>query len=493
MEHTQIKQEENERLSAINPLYANALASIETFTNLVGAESCAIEAIPRGLSALHAGRECDPLFEQLRFDEFSSVSWDYHQQSYRYGLHGLIKYPAMMVPQMQGDLLDAVLRSNPDIVDVLDPFVGVGTTLVECIARDLNFTGVDINPLAILACQAKSGPFLGGVYSKKVEALLKRLSRDRGKSIDVEFPERRKWFSTLASSRLSRIRRAICGEASLWARRLMWIAFAETVRAVSNSRGSTYKLHLKPSHELAEIPSAFEHFRETLHDSVSRVRWHEEEFGNRGILRRGRITRSVEVFCSGFTDFSQDRKPFADLIITSPPYGDNRSTVSYGQFSYLQLRWIPPEDLPRGPEAFRNAYLVDGRSLGGSWRGSLKHEERLSEISAATRGFINEIKLLRRQDLLSKSLAFLRDYENTLKSAASMLRPGGYALWTIGDRSVGGVRLPLGNITAEFLESFGMPAQGHIARTILQKRTPQRNTQGHTMNDERVLITKKTN
>lgn len=466
---------------------------LDTFTNLVGPENSAIEAFPHGLSVLHAKRERDPLVEQLRFDDFSCASWDYHQQSYRYGLHGLIKYPAMMVPQMQGDLLDAVLRANPNIVDVLDPFVGVGTTLVECIARDLNFTGVDINPLAILACQAKSGPLLGSVYSKKVEDLLKRLSRDRGKSIDVEFPERRKWFSTLASARLSRIRRAISCETSLWARRLMWVAFAETVRAVSNSRGSTYKLHIKALHELAEIQNAFEHFSEAICDSVTRVRWHEEEFINRGILRGGRITRSVKVFCSGFTDFSQDRKPFADLIITSPPYGDNRSTVPYGQFSYLQLRWIPPEDLPQGPDTFQNAYLVDGRSLGGSWRGSLQHEERLSEISTSARGFIKEIKLIHRKDLLSKSLSFLHDYEKTLKSAASMLRPGGYALWTVGDRSVGGVRLPLGDITVEFLERFGMSAQGHIARTILQKRTPQRNTQGHTMNDERVLITKKKN
>jgi hypothetical protein len=61
--------------------------------------------------------------------ELANSPWDYHQQSFRFGLHGLIKYPAMMVPQMQGDLLDAALRVNPAITNVLDPFVGVGTTL----------------------------------------------------------------------------------------------------------------------------------------------------------------------------------------------------------------------------------------------------------------------------------------------------------------------------------------------------------------------------
>ena len=29
-----------------------------------------------------------------------------------------------------------------------------------------------------------------------------------------------------------------------------------------------------------------------------------------------------------------------DLIITSPPYGDSRTTVAYGEFSRLTLQWL---------------------------------------------------------------------------------------------------------------------------------------------------------
>lgn len=433
----------------------------------------------------------DPLLVQLHAGDLESAPWDYHRQSYRYGLHGLIKYPAMMVPQMQGDLLDAALRANPSIVDVLDPFVGAGTTLVESLARDLNFTGLDINPLAILACQAKSGPFFGQAYASKVTTLLERVSCDSAKSIDADFPERCKWFSPTASIHLSRIRRAICSESRLWARRLMWLAFADTVRAVSNSRGSTYKLHIRRPEEHAEIPGAIEHFREIIRDSVIRVQWHEEDLRNRGVMQRGRVLRSINTFCSSVTDFSECRTAFADLIITSPPYGDNRSTVSYGQFSYLQLRWIPEEDLPLTAAAFQNAYSIDGRSLGGSLRGSLQHAEQLRTASTAARNFIDALAILKRRDLMSKSLAFLRDYERSLMCASNLLRSGGYGIWTVGDRMVGGVRLPLGEITTEILERFGMPTQGHIQRTISQKRSPQRNSKGSTMNEERVLITKK--
>lgn len=427
----------------------------------------------------------------LDISELANSPWDYHQQSYRYGLHGLIKYPAMMVPQMQGDLLDAALRANPAITNVLDPFVGAGTTLVESLARDLNFTGIDVNPLAILACQAKSGPLLGKAYATRVRAMLHRVSIDRTRSIDVDFPELRKWFNNSTAIQLSRIRRAICSESDLWARRLMWLSFAETVRAASNSRSSTYKLHIRPPEELSTIADAIEHFQDVAQDSIMRVTWHAEELNNRGMLRQGRVTRSINTFCSTVADFSRRRKAFADLIISSPPYGDNKSTVSYGQFSYLQLCWIPGIDLPLGKASFQNAYAIDSRSLGGSLRGSLEYAGGLCAASDAAQKFIGTLQALGRRDLMAKSLAFLGDYERTLKGAASLLRPGGIAIWTLGDRTVGGVRLPLGDITADFLQRFGLITQGHLQRSIPQKRTPQRNSQGATMGEERVLITMK--
>jgi hypothetical protein len=464
---------------------------LEKSTLLAPAAGWSNAADPRTLCEPRVRHELDLLLAQVPAEELANSQWDYHQQSYRYGLHGLIKYPAMMVPQMQGDLLDAALRANPAIVDVLDPFVGAGTTLVESLTRDLNFTGIDINPLAILACRAKGGPLHGQAYAKKVDALLQSVSRDRGKSIDVDFQERRKWFSTSASIQLSRIRRAICKECSPWARRLMWLAFAETVRAVSNSRAATYKLHIRSSEELADIPHAIDLFHETIFDSVSRVSWHQEELRNRGLLRRGRIARSIKTFCGDVTDFAQRRPAFADLIITSPPYGDNKSTVPYGQFSYLQLRWIPETELPLGVAVFQNAYSIDGRSLGGSLRGSLEHMERLSILSPSAKSFIDKLAPLCRRDLMSKTLAFLRDYERSLASASNLLRPGGYAIWTLGDRAVGGVRLPLGDITTELLKNSGIHVQGYVQRAIPQKRTPQRNSQGSTIDRERVLITRK--
>ncbi len=45
-----------------------------------------------------------------------------------------------------------------------------------------------------------------------------------------------------------------------------------------------------------------------------------------------------------------------DIVVTSPPYGDSRTTVAYGQFSRLSLQWL----------GFNGKDLdTDNRSLGG--------------------------------------------------------------------------------------------------------------------------------
>jgi hypothetical protein len=60
----------------------------------------------------------------------------------RPNLHGLLRYPAMMVPCMQGDIIDVILAHRPGHCRVLDPFVGSGTVMTEALVRGLNFTGV---------------------------------------------------------------------------------------------------------------------------------------------------------------------------------------------------------------------------------------------------------------------------------------------------------------------------------------------------------------
>lgn len=65
--------------------------------------------------------------------------WSFKGRSRREHCHGLVQYPAMMVPEMQGELIDAVLDVDKNVKRIFDPFVGSGTTMGEAMCRGLDF------------------------------------------------------------------------------------------------------------------------------------------------------------------------------------------------------------------------------------------------------------------------------------------------------------------------------------------------------------------
>ncbi len=65
----------------------------------------------------------------------------------------------MMVPEMLGQLMRLICDTDRNINTVFDPFAGSGTVLTEAMLLGKSFVGFDINPLAVLLCEAKSGPF----------------------------------------------------------------------------------------------------------------------------------------------------------------------------------------------------------------------------------------------------------------------------------------------------------------------------------------------
>jgi site-specific DNA-methyltransferase (cytosine-N4-specific) len=85
--------------------------------------------------------------------------WSFRGNANRGYGHGFFQYPAMMVPQVSKAIINKIMEVHPDIQTISDPFAGSGTVMTECMLRGLSFSGIDINPLAILLCHVKSGPF----------------------------------------------------------------------------------------------------------------------------------------------------------------------------------------------------------------------------------------------------------------------------------------------------------------------------------------------
>lgn len=185
------------------------------------------------------------------YAENDADHWSYKDKSTREYSHAYFQYPAMMVPGLQADLISTIIEAKPSTKALYDPFAGSGTALTEAILIGLDVLARDISPLSILLCNAKKGPFFPIATTEKAALLLERIESDSKTSLEADFPGRDKWFTKDVTIQLSRIRRAIRQEPSLWCRRFFWITLAETIRVSSNSRTSTFKLHIRPPSELA--------------------------------------------------------------------------------------------------------------------------------------------------------------------------------------------------------------------------------------------------
>ncbi len=86
--------------------------------------------------------------------------WSFSKRSSKAQKNALFQYPAMMVADMQRDLVEALLDDAPENPGpVFDPFIGSGTILSAGMTLGRDVVGWDVNPLAILICRVKAGPF----------------------------------------------------------------------------------------------------------------------------------------------------------------------------------------------------------------------------------------------------------------------------------------------------------------------------------------------
>jgi len=418
--------------------------------------------------------------------------WTFRRGAARHHAHGLTQYPAMMVPPMQAVLLGVVSKVEGRVRHVLDPFAGSGTTLVECLRLGLNYTGQDINPLAVLFCRTKAGPFHTKRLARAVNDVVDRANSDRGGRVESDFPGLEKWFCPKAITDLSRLRRAIRHVDHEWCRRVLWTGLAETVRLTSNSRTSTFKLHIRSAADLrSRDVNPLETFRSLAHDITGRL--HKEAVA---LKEAGHVAPNGwycgDVILRLGDSSSAVPSGVHDLLVTSPPYGDNTSTVPYGQYSYLPLQWIDLQDIDENADAsyLRSTYEIDTRSLGGSRRDAIGDIQHLLHVSQSLNKTLRRLEKLP-VDRAGRVAAFFRDLDASLDPVSEALRASAYMIWTVGNRRVGGETVPTDSILTELMAARGVRRVTRIERKIPSKRMATRNSFASTMRGETILVFRK--
>lgn len=407
----------------------------------------------------------------------------------------ILNYPAMMVPSVQEPIIKKLSEALNKNVSLLDPFMGASNTLVTGMKYGMNVFGQDINPLSILLSQVKTSFYQNEELINAEKSVIRAVKGDTYDAIEISFTNIDKWFTKDVQVELSKIYRAIRKESNLKIRKFFWVALAETIRLTSNDRTSTFKMHMRPTEEInSRQISAIKTFTYVSKKNIKNISDYFSVLVQNGHIKKGKYVKNADVVWGDTNSGIKTKKTF-NLLVTSPPYGDNQTTVTYGQFSYLPLQWIPVEDIDDtiAIDYLKTAQSIDNKSLGGQVKENINEiEERVFGKSKTLKKFVTQFKDSERKKA-EKVTRFINDLDNSIDKILPRMRKDSFLVWTIGNRNVNKQVVQNDLILKELFLSKGVSLFTDLEREILSKRMPGRNNFSNMMSKEKIIIFKKTN
>lgn len=414
-----------------------------------------------------------------KYNRRIDYSWDFRGEKTKSYTHGMHTYPAMFIPQVARRLLEKYSQSGDTICDI---FCGSGTAIVESRLLGCNAYGIDLNPLAIFLAKAKITEIDQKILLKEYFLLLKRIEKIRDTQIkkpnfkNIDF-----WFKDEVIVKLAKIKKAILEINNEKVKNFFTISFSETVRLSSNTKSGEFKLvRIRPDKLAKHSPDVLGIFRKKTEFNIKQMKEYYNDINK---------NTKAKIIYGDSSQSNGIKANSIDCIITSPPYGDSRTTVAYGQFSRLSAQWIDIFDDPN------KASGVDNELLGGRATKDLVHSLKSTYLEQSLTK-IAKIDKDRARDVLS----FYIGLEKCLKQAHTMLKPNKYFCLVVGNRLVKQVRIPTDFIIAELGENIGFTCEDMIVRNIPGKRMPSKtsptNVVGeleNTMMKESIVILRKSN
>ena len=404
-------------------------------------------------------------------------SWDFHTADTKQYTHCYHAYPAMMIPQVARKLI-AEYRPNDKCNLLFDPYMGSGTSLVEANIAGINAIGTDINPLARLIATSKVTHFDTTQIEKYLADIqLLNLTFNKKLVVNQDFTRISNytfWYSEEVLLKLSYLNQLI-DTIPQEIQSFFYIALSEIVRECSFTRNGEFKRFKMNEKQLEKFsPDVFMLFSTKVERNLQGLK----QFNTCNKNAFSRICDFNTVNSIPECDIQPES---VDMIVTSPPYGDSKTTVAYGQFSRWANEWF----------GFENAKNLDNLLMGG---------KRQVKEKFTTDTIFKELEQIKSVDSkrYTEVIAFLNDYHDSIKNIAPIVRKGGRICYVVGNRNVKGVQIPLDYFTAEMFEKYGFKHEQTIVRSIPNKRMPSKTSPSNktgvkvdTMSNEYIVIMNK--
>jgi DNA adenine methylase len=413
--------------------------------------------------------------------------WDFKNESIKLYSHKIHNYPAMFIPQVARKL---ILKYSQKGDTVLDFFLGSGTTAVESKVLGRNAIGIDLNPLGILISKVKTTYFdkeeLFATYSHITSELKTREDFPIEDFKNVDF-----WFHPTVKYEFSKIKSIINEIKNPVIQDIFKVAFSSIIRKLSYCKHHGFKMHTDKNKDFSQITKA--EILKEFHSSFLEVK-----DGLMSFLNEADFQASTTIIQgdSRVVDVNQE----IDLIFTSPPYGDSKTTVAYGQFSRLQSQWLSLI------QAKDNGTIedIDSSLLGGKTKDIsitddviLKSQTLFQAIS--TYKHILDLDDKKNVKRIKDVISFYKDLDMAIANHAKYLKNDGYMIFIVASRTVKDLQLSTDMIIAELALHYNLILKNTFYRSIPNKRMPTvvsaTNIKGElcpTMSRESIVVLKKT-
>ncbi len=388
--------------------------------------------------------------------------------------HSFHIYPAMMIPQVAREIIKRYKTNDMNVL--FDPYCGTGTSLVEGSLVGLKCIGTDLNPLARIISKSK----VTKVDINKVSDLVKKfkhyLSEEHTNNYtqplitNINF-----WFKDKQINELCIIKKFIDSINDEDIKDFFLVPFSETLREVSLTRNGEFKLYRIAQEKIDKWnPDTNKLFLEKIERNI------------KGYIQFENINKSYDHEVYNFNSSEEIPNELipensVDIVITSPPYGDSKTTVAYGQFSTLSNEWLGISD----------ARQLDNKLMGGK---TTIIEKTGYEVLDNIISEINNEKPKRAKEIWS----FYRDYKKSIENVSEIVKKNGIVAYVVGNRRVNDIELPTDEFTKYIFEQHGFKHVETIIRDIPNKRQPKKTSPTNktgktvsTMNHEYIVILKK--
>ena len=454
--------------------------------------------------------------------------WDFKEDDTREYTHGIHSYPAMMVCPISRNIIK-IMKGIMPISSLFDPFSGSGTVLVEGLLSGIpNVVGNDINPLALFLAKVKTTQLdismLQSAANKLLDSIRGRyeqyilqidsvddvltnayeldLTAKHGwgdnaphylteycekNNVDINIPSFKNigyWFKPRVILLLQIIKDEINKIEDKNMRNFAFVAFSESIRLVSNRRNGEFKMFRMPPVKVAKfVPDVIKEFSTILQRNIEKMNAFVEACSDTG------TNSKVTIFQNNATVLQDVPNESIDLVVTSPPYGDSRTTVAYGEYSRLSLQWLGIDNLSE-----KEIMGIDKSLMGGA---KFRNGFEYTIPSQSLRESLFRIKdkdLERAGDVYS----LYNDLKNSIKAVSKKTKIGGYHFWVVGNRTVKGELLKTDVIITEIADSYGLEHVYTIDRNIINKVMPSLNSptnesgvKAETMTNEHIVVLRK--